>query len=61
MQWETVQNGFFVAQTTMKRHETKNKQQRSINKKSSKNNRKMKYNKKIKNRLEWILVYSNYC
>ena len=28
------QNGFFVAQTTVKRHENKNKKQRSTNKQS---------------------------
>ena len=58
------QNGFLVPQTTVKMYENKNKKQRSTNKKKLKNNRKMRDNKKLKtigNRLEWILVSSNYC
>ena len=34
MQWEAGQNGFLVPQTTLKRHENKNKKQRSTDKKS---------------------------
>ena len=45
---QTGQNGFLVAQTTVKRHENKNTKQRSTNKKSIKNNRKIKRNRKIK-------------
>ena len=37
-----------VAQSTVKRHENKNRKQRPTNKKSQKNNRKIKHNKKIK-------------
>ena len=39
---QTGQNGFLVAQTTVKRHENKNTKQRSTNKKSIKRNRKIK-------------------